>query len=105
MNLYHITNHKNISSIKEKGLIPNFTKGLAANKTWDKYCVWLTDSPMYIIQAQIGEDFFKRHNMKILVVDTSKITVYTRVCHYFLMPSIHEFVCFDTIPPTLVREM
>lgn len=102
MILFHLTKYENFDSIKQKGLIPNYTKGLASNKLWNNYCVWLTDSPQWIINEQAGERYIKRNNVRVLAVDTSSLTVYSKIGHYFLIPSTYEFVCFETISPKFI---
>lgn len=83
MTLFHLTKRANIGSIRRYGIIPNFTKGFAKNKAYNGYCVWLTDSPIFIIENQIGEKYFKRHDVIILKVDIKELNMYSKICHNF----------------------
>ena len=105
MYLFHLTKYENFDSIQKNGIMPNFTKGFAKNSAYDKNCVWLTDSPLYIIENQVGDRYLKKYDVRVLKVNVSRLEIYSRICHYFLKPSIHEFVCFQTIPSKFILNL
>lgn len=64
MILYHITPKKNIDSILEHGILPNYGNGLTCGKrTHDK--VFLTNDVLRIITTQAGELWVK-HNEPVI---------------------------------------
>jgi hypothetical protein len=107
--LYHLTASKNIDSIMKNGLIPDYTKGFARNKEkgWPGYPIWLTDSPQWIINKQLGNNYVLERDIQILQINITDIEVFTRTVSIVSppKPSPYEFICFDRILPKYIKSI
>ena len=99
MKLYHITRKENIDSIIEKGIIPNYRKGLGSRGS-DK--VFLTNDVNKIIKTQGGIEW--ETNIAIIEVDVKNYKPHLYNCYVIPKESDYEFVC-EIVEPSMIKNI
>ena len=108
MILYHLTKREYLPSIREKGLIPFYKRGISTNtpKAYKSQPrIWLTDNPN-IPKTQLGT-LWNDSDWVLLKVDTKHLSVesHMTICYTENNPIAGEFVVFDTIPASCISEV
>jgi hypothetical protein len=101
MILYHFTKPEYLQSVLTQGLIPSDKtrrRGMAHGLSWT--CVFLTDSPDYIVEHQCGKNWRR----VLLEVDCTGLDIKKhRWYHSDETYAPHEF-CFEgVIPPNRIK--
>lgn len=112
MKLFHLTRAEYVPKILEKGLLPRShhnNMGLTCRLPITDprtNLIWLTDKPEYIIEKQIGKEYFTRYDVKILEVRLNNVLVARPVIS--IKKSItehwpHEWICIEPIDPQWIK--
>ncbi len=109
MKLFHITKKKNLKSILELGLVPEYTQGIRTNLSWQykkpPKRIWLTD---YItVPIKQAGDTFNGTDWVVLEIDTEMLNImpHRRVSweQSKVVDSPNEFVTCDIIPKEKIK--